>query len=108
MISLLVFRKKYGNELVAALSDLASRLLEADLVAELGHRFMPGERVEIDRVQERSVEVEDSCLRHSRSSGARAPDFRLPLGVGVFRHVPIDRLVEIGLAMRQSPQQTRK
>lgn len=46
---------KFGNELVAALADLAAGLLEADVVAELVHRFVPGERVEIHRIQKRAV-----------------------------------------------------
>src|ERR1700694_2750323 len=52
-------RKENGNELVAALADLASHLLEADVVTELHHRFVPGECMEIDGVQEHSVHVED-------------------------------------------------
>ena len=52
MVPLVVGREEYGNELVAALADLTSGLFEADVVAELRHRFVPGERVEIDRVQQ--------------------------------------------------------
>jgi hypothetical protein len=47
VVPLLVSPKEDGNELVAALPDLTSRLFEADVVTELRHRFVPGERVQI-------------------------------------------------------------
>ena len=53
-----------GNELVSTLADLASSLFEAHIVAELNHGFLPCERVEIHRVQQRAVQVEDSGFRH--------------------------------------------
>src|SRR6185295_16505873 len=56
------------NELVAALSDLTSRLLEAHVMTETNHGLMPCQRVKIDRVQKRAVHVEDRGLRHSSSS----------------------------------------
>jgi hypothetical protein len=64
VVPLFVSRKEYGNELVAALPDLSSHLLEADVVTELRHRFVPGERMEIDGVQQRPVQVEDGGFRH--------------------------------------------
>src|ERR1700675_2242904 len=44
-----------GNELVSALTYLASGLFEADVVAELHHRFVPGDRMKVHRVQESAV-----------------------------------------------------
>jgi hypothetical protein len=44
------------------LAYLASRLFEADVVTELLHRFVPGERVQIDRIEKRPVDVEDGCF----------------------------------------------
>jgi hypothetical protein len=51
VVSLFVGSQEDRNELVTALPYLTSDLLEADIVAELHHRFVPGERVEIDGVQ---------------------------------------------------------
>ena len=53
MVSLLIRRQKDRNELVAVFPDLAPHLLEADVMAELYHGFMPGKRVEIDRAEVR-------------------------------------------------------
>jgi hypothetical protein len=64
MVSLRLVGEKFGNELVASLADLAPRLLEADVVTELSHRFMPCERVKIDGIQQRPVEIEDGGVRH--------------------------------------------
>jgi hypothetical protein len=72
-----VSRKKYGNELVAALPDLTSELFETDVVTELRHRFVPGERVQIGGVQQ-SRRGRRWRLSASMSSGARSPDFRIP------------------------------
>lgn len=50
MVPLFVSGKECGNELVAALADLTSDLFETDVMTELLHRFVPGERVQIDGV----------------------------------------------------------
>ena len=59
VVPLRVFGQEVRNQLVATLADLTSHLLEGDVVAELHHRFLPSEGVEIDGVQERSVHVEN-------------------------------------------------
>src|SRR6202012_6278106 len=64
MVSLLSRRQKDRNELVAAFPDLAPHLLEGDVVAELDHGFMPGKRVEIDRVEQGAVEIKDGGFGH--------------------------------------------
>jgi hypothetical protein len=64
VVPLFVGGQEDWNELVAALSDLASRLLEGHVVTELHHRFVPGDGVEIDGVQKRPVQVEDRGFRH--------------------------------------------
>jgi hypothetical protein len=61
MVALLDGGQDRQNELVAALSDLASHLFRAAIVAELDHRFVPGDRVKIDGVEQRAVQVEDGC-----------------------------------------------
>jgi hypothetical protein len=63
MIPLRVLRQKFGNQLVAALADLAAGLLEADVVTEFRHRFVPCKRVKIDGIKERPVQVEDGGFR---------------------------------------------
>jgi hypothetical protein len=55
---------EFGNELVATFADLAAGLFEADAVSEFHHRFVPGKRVEIHRVQQCPVQVEDRGFRH--------------------------------------------
>jgi hypothetical protein len=64
VVPLFVGGQEDWNELVAALSDLASRLLEGHVVTELRHRFVPGKGVEIHRIQKRAVQVEDRGFRH--------------------------------------------
>jgi hypothetical protein len=76
VITLLVLRYEDGDQLVAALADLTSRLFEADVVTELRERFVLGERVQIDGVQERPGEVEDGGFGHFtflREGSATAP-----------------------------------
>ena len=73
VVALRVGREEVRNQLVAAFADLAPRLLEADVVTELHHGFVPGESVEIDRVEKRPVDVEDGGFWHSGSSGAGPP-----------------------------------
>ena len=51
-----------GNELVSALAYLASGLFEADVMTELHHRFVPGDRMKVHRVQESAVQVEDGSF----------------------------------------------
>jgi hypothetical protein len=68
MVPLRVRGQEDWNELVATLTDLAPSLLEAHVMAELHHRFVPCEGVKIHRVQERPVEIEDGGFRHSNSS----------------------------------------
>jgi hypothetical protein len=63
VVPLRLLRQELGNKLVAALADLAAGLLEADVVAEIHHRFVPCERVKIDGVDQRPVEVEDGGFR---------------------------------------------
>ena len=46
-------------------------LLEADVVTELHHRFVPGEGMEIDGVQERPVHVEDCGFGQFRDPPGR-------------------------------------
>jgi hypothetical protein len=62
---LLVGGQEDGNEFVTPLAYLAAGLLEAHIVAELDHGFVPGEGMEIHRVQKRAVQVEDSGSWHS-------------------------------------------
>src|SRR5581483_4217441 len=83
VIPLFVDRQKHGNELVAALADLTSRLLEAHIVAKLHKRFVPSERMQIDGVQERPVKVEDGGFGHLVSSGARPPDLLLAISISI-------------------------
>ena len=77
VIPLRVLGQEVRNQLVAALADLAAGLFEADVVAELRDRFVPGERVQIDGVEQRSVEVEDggfgtfSILRGANARSSR-------------------------------------
>jgi len=60
VVSLFVRGQEDGNELVSALADLASHLFETYIVTKLEHGFLPDQRVEIQRVQKRAVEIEDS------------------------------------------------
>jgi hypothetical protein len=46
VVPLLVGGQEDGNELVTALTDLASSLFEAHVVTEFHHRFVPGDGVE--------------------------------------------------------------
>jgi hypothetical protein len=63
VVPLGVLRQKFGDQLVATLADLAAGLLEADVVAELRHGFVPCDRVEVDGIEQRPVQVEDSGFR---------------------------------------------
>src|ERR1700676_4086870 len=63
VVPLFVGGQEYGNELVSALADLASSLLEADVVTELDHGFLPCERMQIHRNQQRAVQVENRGFR---------------------------------------------
>jgi hypothetical protein len=65
VVLLVAGREKYGNELVAALPDVAPGLFKTDVVVELHHRFVPYKRVQVDGVQKRPVKVENRCFRHS-------------------------------------------
>jgi hypothetical protein len=78
MIPLFAFRKEDRDQLVAALANLASCPLEAYVVAKLRHGFVPGESMEINRVQKCPVEIEDGGLRHSLPSAARTANFPVP------------------------------
>jgi hypothetical protein len=56
------------NKLVSALPDLTSHLLEADVIAELDHGFMPGDRVQVHGIQQGTIQVEDSGFRQLKLS----------------------------------------
>jgi hypothetical protein len=68
VVALFILRQEHGNELVAAFSDLASHLLEAHVMPEPYQGVMPSQRVEIDRIDQGTVNVEDCGLWHSTSS----------------------------------------
>ena len=60
----LVGREEDGEELVAALADLAADLLEGEVVAELGEGVLPGAGMDVHAVHQRPVHVENHGLRH--------------------------------------------
>jgi hypothetical protein len=55
-------REEDRHELVAALSDLPADIREPELVAEFGKGVDPGLGMDVDRIDERAVDVEDDCL----------------------------------------------
>jgi hypothetical protein len=59
MVPLGLLRQEDGNQLVAALSYLASRLVEADVVAEPYHGLVPCDRVQINGIRQGAIQVED-------------------------------------------------
>lgn len=60
-------------------------------MSELRHRFVPGLGVEIDGIEQSSVQVKDGGFGHSLSSGAGLPNFCVPFGVErVLGHVPVE------------------
>jgi hypothetical protein len=62
------------DRLITALAYLTSGVVEADVVAELQHRFMPGERVEILEFLKRAQRVNrrgDNQRPNTRSGLAR-------------------------------------
>ena len=67
------------HELVAALADLRTHVGEGHLMAEMGEGFLPGFRVQVDRVDQGAVDVENDCSDQSipfsadRSLFARQP-----------------------------------
>ena len=63
VVPLFVSGQEDRNELVAALADLASSLLETHIVAEAHHRFVPCECVQIDRIDERAIQIENCGFR---------------------------------------------
>ena len=63
VIPLFVGRKEDRNQLVSSFADLASSLVEAHIMTELEHRLLPCEGVEVHRVQQRAVQVEDRGFR---------------------------------------------
>jgi hypothetical protein len=78
VVSLFAGGEEDGNELVSPLANLTSSLFEAHIVAELDHRFVPGERVKIHGIQKRSVQVEDSGFRQFKVLQFGASDARIP------------------------------
>ena len=80
VVPLFVGGQEDWNELVAALSYLASRLLECHVVTELRHRFMPSDGVQIDGVQQRPVQVEDRGVASPTSEANRQDQFVSRIG----------------------------
>src|SRR4051812_1488533 len=67
-LPLFVGGKEHGNQLVTALSDLASNIFEAHVVAEFSQSVLPRERVQIDGIDQSAVHIEDCGFRHSSAS----------------------------------------
>ena len=61
----LLLREEDRHELVAALSDLPADIAKPDLVPEFGKGIDPGLGMDVDRIDERSVDVEDDGLERT-------------------------------------------
>src|SRR5205085_10198329 len=83
-----IFRRKEDrHELVAALAELRTHLHEGHLVAKMREGFLPGFRVQVDRIDEGAVYVENNRSdqrillsadgRLRRASPSRGPQARL-------------------------------
>ena len=67
MISQFSVRQKDRHQIISALADLTARLFEADVMSEMSEGLMSWQRMEIDRVNQRPVDVED-CSEWHRTS----------------------------------------
>src|ERR1051325_5375887 len=61
-------REKDGQQLIAALADLMAHLCKRNLTPEMSERLLPRARVQINRIDQRPVNVEDHGFRHQASS----------------------------------------
>src|SRR4051794_34706542 len=61
----LILRKEHRHQLIAALPDLVSDLLKRNLAAVESHGILPGTRVQIHRIHQGTVNVENHCTWHS-------------------------------------------
>ena len=56
--------------MVAALADLSTDLRQWDLVAEAFEGFDPGLRMDVDRIDQRAVDVENNGFKGGNGHGA--------------------------------------
>ena len=55
---------EHRHQLVTALPDLGTNVLVADVIAEIGKRFLPRAGVRVHRVDQRAIDVEDDCVHY--------------------------------------------
>jgi hypothetical protein len=58
-------RQEDRHKLIAALSDLPADITEPDRVSEFGKGVDPGLGVDVDRIDERAVDIEDDGLERA-------------------------------------------
>ena len=64
IVFLLALVEEHGDKLVATFADLAAGLLERHIMPEFAQRLLPRARMEVDGVNESSINVEDRGFRH--------------------------------------------
>jgi len=67
MIFLLRLGQEDGDKLVTPFADLTACLFKGHLMTEFHQCFVSGESMQIDRVDQRSVDIENGCFGHARS-----------------------------------------
>jgi hypothetical protein len=80
MVVLIGVGEKHWNQLVAALADLTSHLLEGHAMAEVFQRFLPCHCVEVDGIDQGAIDIEDCGFGHEQSFKGRWERRRGPKG----------------------------
>lgn len=58
---------EFRNEFIAAFADLAAHVFIVRIKAEVAQRFLLGHRMDVDRIHQGAVDVEEHCLEHAAS-----------------------------------------
>ena len=59
--------QEHGHQLIAALADLAANIFELEVVPIVVEGVLPGSGMQIDRIDQRAVDVEDHRFGHNPS-----------------------------------------
>ena len=60
--------QEHGHQLIAALADLATNILELEVVPKVVEGVLPGSGMQIDGIDQRAVDVEDHRFGHKSGS----------------------------------------